>query len=101
MAKGGKSTALKGIPSAAKAAVASKLVGSNLEQLGRVRIFPKGIPIPDEWVISVLPSSPANAKRILDGLTAKPGWGRFEVFPYGIVNPEIGRIDVAIATPGK
>ena len=101
MAKGGKSTALKGIPSEAKAAVASKLVGSNLEKHGKVRVFPKGIPFPDEWVISVLPSSPASAKQILDGLTAKPGWGRFEVFPYGIINPEIGRIDIAIAVPGK
>ena len=56
----------------------------------------KGIPFPDEWVISVLPSSGASAKRIVDALTARPGLGRFEVFPYGIINPEIGRIDIGI-----
>jgi hypothetical protein len=95
------SAALKGIPSEAKAALASKLVGGSLEQLGKVRVFPKGIPFPDEWVISVLPSSAANAKRIVDSLVAKPTLGRFEVFPYGIINPEIGRIEIGIAAKGK
>ena len=101
MATRGTSAALKALPGDAKAAIASKLVGGSLEDLGKVRVYPKGIPFPDEWVISVLPSSPASAKRIVDALTAKPGLGRFEVFPYGIINPEIGRIDIGIAATGK
>lgn len=92
---------LKGLPSDAKAAIAKNLVGSSLEKFGKVRVFPRGIPFPDEWVISVLPNSPASAKRILDSLTARPGLGRYEVFPYGIINPEIGRIDIGIVPRGR
>lgn len=101
MASRGAASLLKGLPAEAKAAVAKQLVGSSLEKLGKVRVFPKGIPFPDEWVISVLPSSQANAKRIIDALVARPGRAHFEVFPYGIVNPEIGRIDVGINIKGR
>ena len=100
MAARGAAAALKGIPRDAKAAIARNLVGSSLEKFGKVRVFPRGIPFPDEWVISVLPSSPASAKRILDALSARPGLGRYEVFPYGIINPEIGRIDIGIPSRG-
>ncbi len=87
---------LRSMPKEAKAAIAEGLVGKSLEDLGKVRVFPKGIPFPDEWVISVLPNSIESAKAIVDGLTAKPAWGRFEVFPYGIIRPEIGRIDISL-----
>ncbi|MFO1054309.1 MAG: hypothetical protein U1F36_18985 [Planctomycetota bacterium] len=90
---------LKRIPTSVKSMIAKQLVGSNLERLGRVRPFPLGIPT-DEWVISVLPKSAADAKRLIDALTARPGIGRFEVFPYGIVNPEIGRIDITMRVGG-
>lgn len=96
MAVKGAAAALRGIPTEVKVAIAKQLVGGALEELGKVRVFPKGIPFPDQWVVSVLPNSPANAKRIIDALTARPGMGHFEVFPYGIVNPEIGRIDIGI-----
>jgi len=99
MATKGTAAALKGIPSDVKAAIAKQLVGSNLENLGKVRLFPKGIPYPDQWVISVLPNSPQNAKLIVDALTERPGRQHFEVFPYGIIDPEIGRIDIGF-TPG-
>ena len=101
MAGRGAAAALRGIPSEAKAMLAKQLVGTSLEKLGRVRVFPKGIPFADEWVISVLPSSSANAKRIIDALTAQSGLARFEVFPYGIVNPEIGRIDIGVMATGR
>ncbi len=100
MAGRGAAAALRGIPSDVKAAIAKQLIGTSLEKLGRVRVFPKGIPFPDEWSVSILPSSPANAKRIIDALTARPGLGHFEVFPYGIVNPEIGRIEIGIGSRG-
>lgn len=96
----GLAAALKGVPSNAKAAIAKQLVGQNLEKLGRIRVFPKGIPVPDEWVISVLPNSVTSAKRIIDGLVSRPSRARFEVFPYGIINPEIGRIDIGIGPGG-
>ena len=101
MARRGAAAALRGIPREAKAAIAKQLVGTTLEKFGKVRVFPKGIPFPDQWVISVLPTSSANAKRIIDALTARPGIGNFEVFPYGIINPEIGRIDIGITTIGR
>ena len=100
MAGSGAAAALRGIPSEAKAAIAKQLVGSSIEKLGRVRVFPKGIPYPDQWVISVLPHSQASAKRIIDALMARPGIRQFEAFPYGIVNPEIGRIDISIQSKG-
>ena len=101
MATGKMASLLKGLPTEAKAAIAKQLIGSSLEKLGKVRVFPKGIPYPDEWVVSVLPSSQANAKRIIDALVSRPARAQFEVFPYGIVNPEIGRIDVSIAAKGR
>ena len=101
MASSKAASLLKGLPTEAKAAIAKQLVGSNLEKLGMVRVFPKGIPYPDEWVVSVLPGSQANAKRIIDALVARPARARFEVFPYGIINPEIGRIDIGITAKGR
>lgn len=92
---------LSGIPSDVKAAIARQLIGTSLEKLGRVRVFPLGIPFPEEWGISVLPSSSANAKRLIDALVARPGISRWEVFPYGIINPEIGRIDIGIGSRGR
>ena len=91
---------LKGFPADAKGAIAKQLVGSKLEKLGKIRVFPKGLGFPDEWVVSVLPTSQANAKRIIDALVSRPGRAHFEVFPYGIVKPEIGRIDVSITVRG-
>ena len=44
---------LRALPIEAKALIAKALVGSSLEKLGKVRVFPKGIPYPDEWIISV------------------------------------------------
>ena len=85
---------IRGLPPLAKAAIAKQLIGTRLEKFGKIRVFPIGIPA-DEWIVSVLPSSDANAKRIIDGLLAR-GLNRFEVFPYGIINPEIGRIDVTV-----
>jgi len=93
--------ALRGVPARAKAVIAKQLVGQSLEKLGAIRVFPKGIPFPDEWIISVLPSSAGNAKRIIDALVKRPAIGHFEVFPYGIVNPEIGRIDISVGPQGR
>jgi hypothetical protein len=31
----------------------------------------------------------------------RPGLARFEVFPYGIINPEIGRIDIGVPARGR
>ena len=87
---------LRGVPTEVKAAIAKQLVGGSLEELGKVRVFPKGIPRPDQWVISVLPNSKTNAKTIVDALSARAGHWQFEVFPYGIINPEIGRIDIGV-----
>jgi hypothetical protein len=92
---------LKSLPTEAKALIAKGLVGSSLEKFGKVRVFPKGIPYPDEWVVSVLPSSPANGRRIIEALVNRPSLARFEVFPYGIINPEIGRIDIGIPARGR
>jgi len=94
-------SALSGIPADVKAAIARQLIGSSLEKLGSVRVFPLGIPFPEEWAVSVLPSSQANAKRLIDALIARPGISRWEVFPYGIINPEIGRIDIGIGPRGR
>lgn len=95
------SAALRQLPKDAKAAIAKQLVGGSLEKFGKVRVFPKGIPYPDEWVISVLPHSQTSAKRIIDALIARRGLTHFEVFPYGIVNPEIGRIDIGFTSKGR
>jgi hypothetical protein len=100
MATARASAALRALPTEAKALIAKGLVGGSLEKLGKVRVFPKGIPYPDEWVISVLPSSGTNAKRIIEALVAGRTLARFEVFPYGIINPEIARIDIGIPARG-
>ena len=71
-------------------------VAGGLVGLGKVRVFPIGIPYPDEWVISVLPHTQRDAKKLIDALVDRPGRARFEVFPYGIINPEIGRIDIRL-----
>ena len=101
MASSKASAALRALSPEAKALLAKGLVGSSLEKLGKVRVFPKGIPYPDEWVISVLPSSSAASKRIIEALINRPGLARFEVFPYGIINPEIGRIDIGVPARGR
>ena len=101
MATAKASAALKALPTEAKVLIAKGLVGNSLEKLGKVRVFPKGIPYPDEWVISVLPSSSANGKRIIDALVNSRLMARFEVFPYGILNPEIARIDIGVAARGR
>lgn len=87
--------ALKGLPTTAASAVAKKLAGLELSERGRIHVLTNGIPI-DDLTISVLPKSATDAKKIIDALAAKPGVGRFEVFPYGIINPEIGRIDIRV-----
>lgn len=92
----GLTAALKGMPKETAAALAKQLAGSNLTQLGKVRVFTKGTPVPDEWIISVLPPNAGNAKKLIDTLVARPGRASFEVFPYGILDPEIGRIDIRI-----
>lgn len=92
----GLSAALRGLPKESAAAFAKQLAGADISKLGRVRVFPKGIPFPEEWIVSVLPASATDAKKLIDMLVARPGQARFEVFPYGIVNPEIGRIDIGI-----
>lgn len=101
MARGKSAGALRALPADAKALIVKGLVGSSLERLGKVRVFPKGIPYPDEWVISVLPSTAANGKRIIDALVSGATLARFEVFPYGIINPEIARIDIGIPARGR
>ncbi len=100
MATSKASNALRALSPQAKALIARGLVGSSLEKFGKVRPFPKGTPYPDEWVISVLPSSAANAKRLVELLVNGRGLSRFEVFPYGITNPEIARIDIGIPARG-
>ena len=85
-------TNVRGLPTSVKSAVAKGLVGANLENLGRVRPFPLGTPA-DDWVVSVLPKSASDAKKILSGLSGNHAI-QYEVFPYGIINPEIGRIDI-------
>jgi hypothetical protein len=87
-----KSDGVRGLPANVKAALAKNLVGASLETYGKVFLFPIGVPV-DDWVVSVLPKSPRDARTILDQLNLRPGT-RYEVFPYGIINPEIGRIDV-------
>jgi hypothetical protein len=96
MANSKASAALRALPAETKAMIAKGLVGGSLEKFGKVRPFPKGTPYPDEWVISVLPSSAANGKRLVELLVNSSALSRFEVFPYGITNPEIARIDIGI-----
>jgi hypothetical protein len=101
MAASKASSALRALSPEAKALIAKGLVGSSLERFGKVRVFPKGIPYPEEWVISVLPNSAASGKRIIDALVNSRSLARFEVFPYGIINPEIARIDIGIPARGR
>jgi hypothetical protein len=90
------SAVLKGLPKESTAALAKQLAGADLAKIGKVRVFPLGIPYPNEWVVSVLPHTGEDAKKLIDLLAKKPGDMRWEVFPYGIVNPEIGRIDIGV-----
>ena len=85
---------LKGMPKEDAEALAKQLAGLDVGSIGKARVFPRGIPFPDQWVLSVLPTNSANARKLIDVLVTKPGHSSFEVFPYGIVNPEIGRIDI-------
>jgi len=87
---------LKGLPKESAAMLGRQLAGLDIATIGKVRIFPKGIPVPEEWIVSVLPPSQSAAKKLIDTLVANPSQSRFEVFPYGIVDPEIGRIDIGI-----
>jgi hypothetical protein len=98
MAKKATAVAVRSLPANVKAAVAKGLVGASLEKYGKVFLFPIGVPV-DDWVVSVLPKTPRDARTILDQLNLRPGT-RYEVFPYGIIDPEIGRIDVRF-TPGR
>lgn len=100
MASSKASSAVRALSPQAKALIAKGLVGSSLEKFGKVRPFPKGTPYPDEWVISVLPSSAANGKRLIELLVNSRALSRFEVFPYGTLNPEIARIDIGIPARG-
>ena len=96
MATSGLAAVLKQLPKGSAAALGKQLAGNDISKLGRIRVFPKGIPWPDEWVVSVLPSSAGNARKLIELLVARPGQARFEVFPYGIIDPEIGRIDIGV-----
>lgn len=90
------STMLKAMPKEAAASLGKQFAGMDVLKLGKVRAFPRGIPFPDEWVVSVIPHDAAGAKRLIDALVARPGRASFEVFPYGIIDPEIGRIDIRV-----
>ena len=96
MATSGLAAVLKQLPKESAASLGKQLAGNDISKLGRIRVFPKGIPWPDEWVVSVLPSSAGNARKLIELLVARPGQARFEVFPYGIIDPEIGRIDIGV-----
>lgn len=96
MATTGLSQLLKGMPKQATAALAKQFAGMDIATFGKIRVFPKGTPYPDEFVISVLPKTPEDAKKLIDALIKRPGSARWEVFPYGILNPEIARIDIGV-----
>ena len=87
-----RSSGMRALPANVKSALAKGLVGASLEKYGKVLVFPIGVPV-DDWVVSVLPKSPRDARTILDQFNQRPGM-RYEVFPYGIIDPEIGRIDL-------
>jgi hypothetical protein len=94
--RSGLTAVLKQLPKGSATVLARQLAGADISKLGKVRVFPKGIPYPEEWVVSVLPSSAGNARKLIDTLIARPGAAGFEVFPYGIINPEIGRVDITV-----
>ena len=86
---------LKGLPKQVVAAYGRE-AAAGIGSWGKVRVFPYGTPYPDEWVVSVLPHTANDAKRLIDLLINRGGRARFEVFPYGILNPEIARIDIRL-----
>ncbi len=90
------SASLKGLPRASAAALARQFAGIDLTKIGKVHVHTHGIPVPEEWLVSVLPATPDHARLLVESLIARPNYTRFEVFPYGILNPEIGRIDIRI-----
>lgn len=87
---------LRGLPKDSAITLARQFAGIDLQKVGKVHVFPYGKPV-EEWVISVLPASAAHARQLLDTLISQPNYRKFEVFPYGILNPEIGRVDIRMS----
>lgn len=85
---------LRAMPAESATAIAKQFAGLDLAKVGKVRVFPLGKPAPDDWTVSVLPHSSIEAKLVIEHLLRTPGRATWEVFPYGILNPEIGRIDI-------
>jgi len=67
--------------------------------LGRIKVFPKGIPVPTGVQVDGILESTAISKLLTEILTKTPRLGGVVIFPYGIPWPEIFRINIDIGAP--
>jgi hypothetical protein len=67
--------------------------------LGKIRVFPKGIPYPNGVQVSGILEAGAVNKFLGRILTQTPRLGGIVIFPYGIPWPEIFRVNIDIGGP--
>jgi hypothetical protein len=67
--------------------------------LKRLKVFPKGIPVPDSVRVSGIVDADGIAKLLGRILVETPRLGGVVVFPYGIPWPEIFRVEIDLGGP--
>ena len=67
--------------------------------LGKIKVFPKGIPYPNGVQVSGIVEASVVSKFLGHVLTQTPRLGGIVVFPYGIPWPEIFRVNIDIGGP--
>lgn len=81
-------------------AVAERLAGVDAGQIIANRVHSRGIPVPDEWVVSSIVTAGA-LPRLVEHLTQVPAIGSIRIFPYGIPIPDIYRIELTAGAAGE
>ncbi len=71
----------------------------NKAGLRGVKVFPKGIPVPDSVRISGVVGAPEASQFLADVLGKTPRLGGVVVFPYGIPWPEIFNVTIDVGSP--
>jgi hypothetical protein len=74
------------------------VVELNRKGFGRVRVFPKGIPVVDSLEVQTLVDS-SQIDLLTKIFTETPRLRGVSVFPYGIPNPEIFQVNVELGQP--
>lgn len=75
------------------------VAGIRKKGMRRLKVFPKGIPVPDGLRVSGILEVDELPKFLSEMLTSTARLSGVVVFPYGIPWPEIFRVNIDIGSP--